>query len=169
VEQQLSRIVLTEVDEEYLLNNYPSLIYDKKRNLIYGRITLNHKFKDFRAISGESYNIEFPLMTQGYYLLPDNRINPMPLFMRKRDYILPRVKDVDNKILKIAKRKKINPQDMHLINNEYLCLIHKTKEKGRYPEGYKLKEFLHHIEEHLYWVTYFDRYGEKPWPDEPHN
>ncbi len=161
----MSVISLGETDLDFMRENYPLLSYMPERNRIVGVIELNSKFRGNVLIKGEKYRIEIILV------VPSNEI-------------LPKVKDVDCKIQKIAIRKCANPLDFHVVTNipkyrmlisnsdlvyNYLCLIHPTKIKNAYPNGFNFPQFLYHLEEHLYWVTYYDRYGKKPWDDEPHN
>ncbi len=71
--------------------------------------------------------------------------------------------------MSIAKKKNIFFGDVHLNNEDgELCMIHPLQIKDRYPKGFDLEEFLHHLEEHLYWVSYFDKYNKKPWDDLRH-
>lgn len=136
-------------DLHMLANNYPDLKYNQKDNKISGVISFKRSY-DGVVIKGK-YSIEFVLKH-------DDRS------------ILPKVRETEGKILNIAKRKSLEYADLHLNNIKgELCLILPIKEKAYYLEGFSLKKFLNHIEEHLYWVTYFDRYNRKPWRDEPHN
>ena len=49
-----------------------------------------------------------------------------------------------------------------------MCLIFPIKETEFYPNGFEFKRFMNHLETHLYWITFYDRYDKKPWEDEPH-
>ena len=48
-----------------------------------------------------------------------------------------------------------------------ICII-PPKEQIRYPNGFDLKEFMKHIQEHLYWISYFERYDKPPWKAQAH-
>lgn len=142
------QIKLTEQEFSFLESEYPDLKLDKGENTISGVLALNCSFNNI-PIKGK-YNIEFHLEING-------------------DSILPKVRETGVKILKMAKRKKLSTDDFHLNNMQgELCLIIPAREKQRYPNGFNLKEFLRHIEEHLYWISYFERYEEKPWKDQAH-
>ena len=142
------QITLSDKDKAFLRNEYPSLGYDESKNTISGVLALNHTFNEKRI--RERYNIELSLVTKG-------------------ESILPLVRETKGKILRIAKRKKIDPAELHLNNQKgELCLIIPPKEKKRYPNGFNLREFLRHVEEHLYWVSYFDRYEIPPWKEQAH-
>lgn len=142
------QIKLTEQELTFLELEYPDLKLDKSENTISGVLALNCSFNNI-PIKGK-YNIEFHLEING-------------------NSILPKVRETGGKILKMAKRKKLSTDDFHLNNVKgELCLIIPAKEKQRYPNGFDLKEYLKHVEEHFYWISYFDRYEEKPWKDQAH-
>lgn len=145
----MEQIVLSNEDINFLKEKYPGLIYDATENTICGELSFHRSFNE-KPVKGK-YSIEFKLESCG-------------------DSILPKVRETKGKILNIAKRKNISFADVHL-NNEKgeLCLIFPIKEKEFYPNGFELTRFINHIETHLYWVTFFDRYNKKPWKDEPHN
>lgn len=145
----MEQIRLSEEELCFLSENYPGLTYDKTENKIKGVFSFHRSYKG-KTLKGV-YSIEFKLE-------------------HSKTSILPKVRETCGKILNIAKRKNINPADIHLNSLEGdLCLILGIKEKAVYPDGFDFKLFMNHIETHLYWVTYFERYDEKPWEDEPHN
>lgn len=142
------QIKLTEQEFSFLESEYPDLKLDKGENTISGVLALNCSFNNIPIKA--KYDIEFHLEING-------------------NSTLPKVRETGGKILKMAKRKKLSPDDFHLNNKQgELCLIIPAKEKQRYPNGFNLKEYLMHVEEHLYWISYFDRYEEKPWKDQAH-
>lgn len=144
----MEQIILTKDNLDLLKKNYPSLRYNIGDNTIVGEIAFNLIYKDKKIKDG--YQIEI-------------------LLVRGENSILPIVKETDNKIVKMAKRKKIEIGDLHLNSKDgTLCLIIPPKEMQRYPNGFDFQEFLNHIQEHLYWVSFFDRYGFAPWKEQAH-
>ena len=142
---------LTAEDINYLKNKYPYLIYDKDAHLLNGIIhfDLTYPSNDGIRIKGR-FNIEI-------------------LLVKKEGTILPIVKETRGKIAKIVRRKNLENADLHLnSDNGGMCIIIPPKEKERYPNGFDLKEYLNHIEEHLYWISYFDRYEKPPWKGQAH-
>jgi len=133
-----------------LERNYPNLIYNEVNRIISGVLEFYRSFKG-KTIRGK-YSIEFKLE-------------------HGSESILPKVRETKSKILSIAKRKKLpNLADIHLSNNNgELCLILPIKENEHFPNGFEIRRFMNLLETHLYWITYYDRYNEKPWEDEPHN
>lgn len=145
----MEQIILNEEDFELLSEKSPELTYNKLDNSISGILNLHRSYKE-KTIRGK-YSIAFKL-EYGH------------------GSILPKVRETKGKILSMAKRKMKSKADFHLnSDNGDLCLIFPIKEKEHYPNGFEFERFLNHIETHLYWITYYDRYNEKPWQDEPHN
>lgn len=145
----MEQIILNKKDYELLSVNYPELIYNKLDNSISGILSFHRSYKE-KTIRGK-YSIEFKL-EYGH------------------GSILPKVRETKGKILSMAKRKMKSKADFHLNSeNGDLCLIFPIKEREHYPNGFEFERFLNHLETHLYWLTYYDRYNEKPWKDEPHN
>lgn len=142
------QITLTNTDLLYLRENYPSLRYSVGDNIISGTLFYDLSYQGVRI--KDSYNIQFELSSN------DNSI-------------LPIVNETEGKILSIAKRKRIPESELHLNNTQgELCIIIPPKEKEKYPDGFNLKIFLGHIEEHLYWISFYDRYEKPPWKDQAH-
>lgn len=144
-------IKLTKNDTEYLSCNFPNLLYDNEENVITGIISFNlkYKFVDAEPITDE-YQLEIDL----------NKIS---------SYGLPRVRETGGKILNIAKCKKLFWGDLHLNSEDgEMCIILPPKAKEKYPNGFDLQIFLEHIQEHLYWVSYYEKYDKKPWKEYGH-
>ena len=134
---------------EFLSSNYPQLSYNHTKNVIVGILTFDLKYSDKEKIK-DSYKIEINL----------NQVSKLGM---------PIVREIGNRILKIAQEKKLFFGDLHLNNLEgEMCLILPPKVKERYPNGFDLKELLKHIEEHLYWVSYFEKNNKKPWKEYGH-
>ena len=145
----MERIILKKDDIDFLKFRYPDLLYDKINNSVSGSLHFCRSYKGKKICS--KYSIEFKLEHN------DNSI-------------LPEVRETKGRILNIAKRKKLTFSDVHLNSLDgVMCLILTIKEKEFYPNGFDFKSFMNHLEEHFYWITYFDRYNKKPWEDEPHN
>lgn len=142
------QITLSESDLLHLKDEYPSLRCNSADNSISGEIFFDLTYNKIRI--KDQYTIKFDLFSA-------------------LGSILPKVYETDDKILSIAKRKKIDKSNLHLNNEEgELCIIIPPKEKEKYPNGFNLKEFLKHIEEHLYWVSFYDRFDKGPWKDQDH-
>jgi len=148
----MEKIVLSEKELLLLSEIYPTLKYNKDKNTISGKLKfdLTYSSRNETRIKDE-YSIEILLYS------PDGSY-------------LPIVRETGDKIRKIAVRKKIDIKALHLNSaNGKMCIIIPPKEQERYPNGFKLQEYLHHLEEHFYWISYFDRYEKKPWKDQNHS
>jgi len=142
-------IKLTNNDIDYLESEHKSLTYNRIKNVIEGTLSFNLKFSDEKAIE-DKYQIEIEL----------NKVSELGL---------PIVRETDGRILKIAQKKKLFFGDLHINNTEgELCMILPPKVKERYPNGFELKTLIEHIQEHLYWVSYFEKYNKKPWKEYGH-
>ncbi|RLD60186.1 MAG: hypothetical protein DRJ01_10085 [Bacteroidetes bacterium] len=144
----MEQIRLNELEINFLSESYKGLTYNETNNTISGILSFYRSYNG-KKVKGK-YSIEFKLE-------------------HGNNSILPKVRETKGKILSIAKRKKISRAEVHLNNEEgEMCLIFPVKETEFYPNGFEFKRFMNHIETHLYWVTFYDRYDKKPWKDEPH-
>lgn len=141
-------VQLTVKELEWLGINYPQLYYNAANAVISGPLNFSLSYKG-RLIS-DCYNIEICLGN-----------------MRSRQE-LPSVFNTDNRIVKMAKRKKRSSDDFHINHDGSLCLILPQRFKEQYPSGFTLPLFMNHLTNHLYWVTYFERYEQEPWAGEKH-
>lgn len=142
---------LNKKDIDYLKDNYSQLTYNYDENVIVGILPFNLKYEfiDEEPIK-DKYHIEIDL----------NQVS---------DLGLPIVRETNGRILKIAENKKLFFGDLHLNNRGgEMCIILPPKAKERYPNGFDLKILLEHIQEHLYWVSYFEKYNKKPWKEYGH-
>lgn len=144
----MAKIILSEGDLAILSERYPLLCYSVDQNVIKGEIHFDLTYNEVR-IKG-NYSVEIELES-------------------REDSILPIARETNGKILKIAKRKGIPPDDLHLNNNDgELCLIILFKEVDKYPNGFELEKFIKHLEDHFYWISFFNRYDKAPWKDQAH-
>ena len=137
---------LNKQDIDFLKSNYSQLTYNHNKNVIVGNLSfhLKYKFIEEEAIK-DKYEIEIDL----------NQVS---------DLGLPIVRETNRRILKIAKSKNLFIGDLHINNEEgEMCIILPPKVKEKYPNGFNLKILLEHLQEHLYWVSYFEKYNKKPW------
>lgn len=142
-------VTLTADEIKWLGENYPQLFYDAESGIIQGTISFRMHYQSKENIS-DSYFIKIDMSN-----------------MESRSD-LPIVYNPDNRILKIAKRKKKFFGDLHLNSDNSLCLIFPPKVSQYYPNGFSISTFITHLCSHLYWVSYYERYNEEPWPGEKH-
>lgn len=147
----MAKIILHENDHNHLNSDYPTLNYSMEENSISGLLPFDLVYTSGSNIRiKDVYRILFKLETA-------------------EGSILPSVFETEGKIVKIAKRKGIDIGDLHLNSKTgELCLMVPILEKDKYPNDFELDSFLKHIQEHLYWVTYYDRYNTEPWKGQSH-
>lgn len=134
---------------EFLNKSYPNLSYNHIKNVIVGILTFDLKYRDKERII-DNYKIEIDL----------NQVSELGM---------PIVREIDGRILEIAKKKNTFFGNLHLNNEDgEMCMILPPKIKERYPNGFDLNILLQHIEEHLYWISYFEKYNIKPWKEYGH-
>lgn len=124
------------------------MVYDEERSVIIGLFSINHSYKDVTI--KDSFNIEIRLSV-----------------MKNREEY-PDVYNTDGRIKKIAKRKNLKNEDLHVYADNRLCLGLPIRFYEYYPNGFNLQQLFIHLSEHLYWVAYYERYNTAPWPAELH-
>lgn len=139
---------LTEEEISWLHEVHPQLAYDRERSVINGSFSINRNYKGISI--KDCFAIEVQLWR-----------------MRDRNEY-PYVYNTDGRIKRIAKRKKKPCEDLHIYNDNHLCLGLNERFYEYYPEGFELPLFFRHLGEHLYWVAYYERYDSEPWPAEKH-
>lgn len=144
-------IKLSEQDIDYLGDQYPELVYSEKKNTIEGILHFDLKYE----------KVEEPAIKDRYEIVIQ--------LDQVSEEGLPKVYETGGRILAIANNKKIHWIDLHLNNSRgEMCIIIPPKVKERYPDGFDLREYLHHVEEHLYYISYFEKYNKEPWPQYGH-
>lgn len=142
-------VELTDREQEWLKDYYPNLSYNKKRGIISGEVNFYLRYKNCPSIK-DSYNIKIDLSQ-----------------MHDRSDF-PKVYNTDNRISKIAERKQKSKADLHLYMDNSLCMILTQKIKISYPFGFRINDFMRHLKEHLYWISYYERYDKEAWLPEKH-
>ncbi len=148
----MEKITLSNDEITWLSQKYSKLKFNQSNNTITGKLEFDlvHAKGDNVRIK-DDYSIEITLHTSDVSCLPT-------------------VRETDGKIKRIADRKNIKTEDLHLnSDNGEMCIIIPPKERDRYPNGFELQQYLYHLEEHFYWISYFDRYEKKPWKDQAHS
>lgn len=137
-------IRLSERDKEFLRSKAPLLNYDPDKGFIVGTLSFDLRYEALDETITDEYQIEIDL----------NNVSQSGV---------PVVRETGNRIVNIAKQKRMNPIDLHIGLDNTLCIIIPAKEKERYPNGFDLQELIKHIQEHLYWVSYYEKHDKAPW------
>jgi hypothetical protein len=138
--------LLTDNELNWLIKNYPELTYMPSARIIAGRFVVHAQYKDMTPIT-EDYEVLIKLHHGDDF---------------------PTVYETRGKIKKMAKILNLPLSELHVNSDDTLCLIRPDKIKLHYPKGLNIKDFLKHLESHLYWVSYFYQYGKAPWEAEKH-
>lgn len=139
---------LTPDEEKLLADKYPQLNYNRERSVISGSFSINHSYHGITIKDAYQIDVKLSSMTN-----------------RKQ---FPKVYNSDGRINRIARRKKINPIDLHVYDDNMLCLGLPERFSEYYPNEFDLSMFLMHLSEHFYWVSYYERYDKAPWSAELH-
>lgn len=132
-------IKLSREETVFLNKEFPSLKYEEGKNVIRGVLSFDLKFLEDGIRIVDEYQIEIDLT-------------------QVSDVGIPVIKETQNRIFNIAAKKRMHYSDLHLNNsNGEMCIIIPPKAKIRYPNGFDLKELIMHLQEHLYWVSYFEK------------
>lgn len=142
----MQTILLSESDISYLNSLEKSnLFYNIHKNVVEGDLYFNLTYKELDETIKDTYSISIDL----------SKVN---------DNGIPIVRETRGRVLSIAKKYSLPKEDMHL--NSYdgaMCLIFPWDEKSKYPNGFDLKILIEHIQEHLYGMSYFEKYKKEAW------
>lgn len=141
-------VQLTVEEQNWLKDNHPEMVYDAEKLTISGLFRLDHSYKNNNIRA--TFEIKIDL-----YKSPSRQKYPV-------------IYNTDGQIKRIAKKKKLPFEDVHIYDSNSLCLGLPERFSEYYPEGLTLQGIFKHLSEHLYWVAYFDRYNKAPWEAEKH-
>jgi hypothetical protein len=141
----LMEIIKLSRDEiRFLQTEHPRLIYDIGKNVISGILSFNLKFEGQKDIITDEYQIEIDL--------------------NKVSLGVPVIRETVDRIINIARQKGIPSINLHLNNtNGEMCIIIPPKAKEKYTDGFDLRKLIEHVQEHLYWISYFEKHNKAPW------
>ena len=137
-------IKLSERDINLLDKLAPELIYNPRKNLIQGFLYFDLYYEGNGKQIKDNYKIEIDL----------NRVY----------HGLPVVRETEKRIQNIALKKNKLLVDLHIDSNDEMCMIIPPRIKEKYPNGFNLETLIYHIQEHLYYISYIERYNKEPWP-----
>ena len=142
-------VELTHSEQTWLKENYPELSYDSTNHILNGKVSFSAQYGDL------------PVIKDKYAIKVD--------FSQMKDrYDFPCVYNTDHRILDAAKRKRKPYIDFHIGIDGKLCMILSCKLQQVYPNGFNIQDFMNHLCNHLYWVSFYELYDKEPWPGEKH-
>ena len=138
--------LLTDSELNWLINNHPRLTYLPSARMIVGNFLVNAKYRELATIS-DDYDVLIQLNYGDEF---------------------PTVYEISGKIKRMTRILNLPQSELHVNYDNTLCLIRPDKLKYHYSKGINIKDFMMHLESHLYWVSYFYQYGKAPWIAEKH-
>jgi len=136
-------IRLSDNDLNIMQRLAPKLSYNARKNIIHGHLSFNLRFKEDKEPIKDEYQIEIDL---------NNTYQGMPI-----------VRETGKRIQNIAFQKGLLLVDLHINNNNEMCMIIPPLIKEKYPNGFNLETLINHIQEHLYSISFFDKNNKWPW------
>lgn len=90
-------------------------------------------------------------------------------FEPKQGSIIPQVKEVRGEIKKISEELSLPIIDLHINQDDTICLCIYEKEKDYFSNNFSIKTFFEEIlEPYLYWVSFYRQYKKPPWEGYAH-
>lgn len=146
------RIILKPEDIRWLRQRHPKLTI-LNNNIIQGKFN----FRWFYFFEQKKVSIK------GEYFLEIN-------LNRKKNSILPNVKETNNDFEKISEELNMNLNDLHINNDQTFCLALHQREKDYFLNSkFSLEIFFEKLlEPFLYWISFYKKYKKPPWPGYEH-
>ena len=139
-------IKLSKKDRDWINIQYPDLKINSKS--ISGNFNFNRAYRGYDI--SDSYKLDIKLnIDEGHHI--------------------PKVSIATDKIKNIAQKHNITREDLHLNDDDTLCLTIKSLEHEYFENSFTIQEFLKNcVENYLYWVSYYNEVGFPPWAEYAH-
>ena len=142
-------IKLSKEDIDWVLDRYPNMEYDRLNNQLFGELPFRREYQG--TLIADAYTVRVFL----------NHLD--------KHTKLPKVICESNKIGKIAKKYKIDIDDLHINPDGTFCLAIEGEEKNFFKNEFTIQEFfINAIEGFLFQISYFNQYGSLPWGEYAH-
>ena len=142
-------IKLTQVDIDWITDRYPNMEYDDKANEFHGEVYFKREYNGVRI--SDAYSVKVDL-------------NDIDKYTN-----LPKAYCKTDKIQKIADEHNMDIGDLHINTDGSFCFTIKGDEENFFENGFTIQEFfINVLEEFLFQISYFDRYGKFPWGEYAH-
>ena len=144
----MSPILLSKNNLTWILKKYPSFRYNSNKLELIGDMFFDRSF-DSKRIQ-DVYSIKI-------------------LLKAKTNSVLPQCFHIGNKIKKISSELQISLRDLHINDDDSICLMIDECEQAYFPDGFKIIDFFENIlEPYLYWISFYRKYNQPPWDDYAH-
>ena len=142
-------IQLTQSDIDWVIDRYPNMEYDQNQNEFHGEIYFKRKHRGISIADAYSIKVSFNEL---------DRYTKLPKVFCKTD-----------KIKKIAEAYQIALEDLHINQDGSFCLTMEGEQQRYFEDGFTIQEFFKNsLEEFLFQISYFAKYGSFPWGEYAH-
>ncbi len=140
--------LLREVDTGWIKTQYPKLSIDAVNNKIEGELSFKISFNGYKIEDAYMVKVDFDKLDSNG---------------------LPKVFETSGKIYDIARKYKVESEDLHINPDGSFCITIQGKEKELFHNAFTLQEFFQNgIEMFLFQMSYFDNEGKFPWGEYAH-
>jgi len=136
-------IRLSDNDLNIMQRLAPKLGYNAKKNIIHGVLSFDLQYEENGEKIKDEYQIEIDL---------NYTYQGMPI-----------VRETGKRIQNIAFQKRLPLVDLHINNDNEMCMIIPPLIKEKYPNGFDMEILINHIQEHLYSISFFEKNNIWPW------
>jgi len=154
-------------DRKYLQAHYPDLeLHAKDRKSI--KIIGNLRFSMIFSGEGKPYVINPPAnYTDGIKINDKYKIK---IELQGSEFSnLPQVYECDDRIKKVAEKRKLKLEDLHINPSGAACLCVQQEELANFPNGFNFKDFFNNlIIPFFYAQSYFEKNNTWPWGQYSH-
>jgi hypothetical protein len=142
-------IQLTQADIDWVIDLYPNMEYNRHHNQFYGELYFKREHQGISIADAFSVRVFIGVL--------DDHTG------------LPKVICETDKIQKIAENHKIALEDLHINSGGTFCLAIEGEGNGFFKADFTIQEFFKNaLEEFLFQISYFDKYGSFPWGEYAH-
>ena len=139
---------LNKEDIEWIQSQYPKLHISQDGKYIEGGLNFSRGYKGYHI--SDSYVIRVSLNIEN-------------------GTILPKVYELSNKIVQIARMKNKEMSDLHINPDNSFCLCIPEREEELFDNGFTIKEFfIKSVEQFLFQMSFYNQKGYFPWGEYAH-
>lgn len=156
----MERLPITEGDQTWLQENYPSLTYTPNNQIISGELHFSMYYSadepGYVLHPDDSYASKDGIIIQDVYEIEVDLSQPK---------FLPPVRELGGRIFVSKEKWDIeNIIDLHLYSDGTACLCPPSEIPAKFPNGFDLRDFIEDlIVPFFYYQSFFEKYGREPW------
>ena len=156
--------MISENDLEWLKWNYPGVYYVPTKGILQGCLwfKMNYSFLTGEGVINppDEMNLENSLTLEDAYEIT------IEIDSIKRKVI---VREIGGRIIRTKNKWKLSYADVHMYQDQTLCLCPEPEERLLFYTGFSLKHlFYDYLIPNLYYQTYLNKHGKEPWKSSGH-